>query len=68
LCRGLKALIEDQALRMALGEAARREVAARYTWKRHTRKIVEKLHRRAVDQKWLPHATANHLEVCQEPG
>jgi glycosyltransferase involved in cell wall biosynthesis len=48
LCRGLQALIEDRALRTALGAAARREVVARYTWKDHTRKIVEKLHERCA--------------------
>ncbi len=48
LCGGLKALIDDEALRTALGAAARREVVTRYTWKEHTRKIVEKLHERCA--------------------
>jgi glycosyltransferase involved in cell wall biosynthesis len=39
---GLKALIDDKQLRARLGQAARREVA-KYTWKEHTRKIIDKL-------------------------
>jgi glycosyltransferase involved in cell wall biosynthesis len=68
LCRGLKILIEDQPLRTALGEAARREVATRYTWKEHTRKIVEKLRQLAVEQKWLPQAASEHSKIGQGPG
>ena len=40
---GLKALIDDQPMRDRLGRAARQEVVSRYTWKEHTRKIIEKL-------------------------
>jgi glycosyltransferase involved in cell wall biosynthesis len=40
---GLKALIDDQPRRERLGRAARQEVVSRYTWKEHTRKIIEKL-------------------------
>jgi glycosyltransferase involved in cell wall biosynthesis len=43
LMEGLKTLIENEDLRDRLGEAARREVVARYTWREHTRKIIEKL-------------------------
>ena len=40
---GLKILIDDEHRRNRLGKAARQEVVARYTWKEHTRKIIEKL-------------------------
>lgn len=40
---GLKAMIDDEGLRRRLGKVARQEVAAKYTWKEHTRKIIEKL-------------------------
>jgi glycosyltransferase involved in cell wall biosynthesis len=63
LCRGLKALIDDQPLRMALGKAARREVTSRYTWKEHTRRIVEKLAERALVQNWRSGAAPNRREV-----
>ncbi len=43
LKEGLKVLIEDKALRERLGRAAREECSAKYTWKEHTRKIIEKL-------------------------
>lgn len=43
---GLKVLIDDQQRRERLGEAAWREVVAKYTWKEHTRKIIEKLKER----------------------
>jgi glycosyltransferase involved in cell wall biosynthesis len=43
LMLGLKRLIDDTALREKLGRAAREEVVAKYTWKEHTRKIMEKL-------------------------
>jgi glycosyltransferase involved in cell wall biosynthesis len=43
LMEGLKTLIDDRARRERLGEAARNEVVAKYTWKEHTRKIIEKL-------------------------
>jgi glycosyltransferase involved in cell wall biosynthesis len=42
----LSKLIEDEQGRKKLGQAARREVVAKYTWKEHTRKIVEKLKER----------------------
>ncbi|MCB9438292.1 MAG: glycosyltransferase family 4 protein [Anaerolineales bacterium] len=45
LVEGLKALIDDAALRTRLGEAARQEVIANYTWQRHTEKIMDKLER-----------------------
>ncbi|MGB7340250.1 MAG: glycosyltransferase family 4 protein [Phototrophicaceae bacterium] len=43
LADGLKALIDDAALRQRLGEAARQDVIANYTWYEHTRKIMDKL-------------------------
>jgi len=43
LMEGLKILIDDRVRRERLGEAARSEVVAKYTWKEHTRKIIEKL-------------------------
>jgi glycosyltransferase involved in cell wall biosynthesis len=46
LAEGLKILIEDPSRRKRLGEAARKEVAAKYTWKEHTHKIIEKLKER----------------------
>jgi len=43
LMYGLKVLIDDEHLRNRLGKAARKEVVSKYTWKEHTRKIIEKL-------------------------
>jgi glycosyltransferase involved in cell wall biosynthesis len=43
LMLGLKKLIDDEQGRLKLGKAARQEVVARYTWKEHTRKTIEKL-------------------------
>jgi glycosyltransferase involved in cell wall biosynthesis len=43
LMDGLKVLIDDRVRRERLGQAARNEVVAKYTWKEHTRKIIEKL-------------------------
>ncbi len=43
---GLKMLIDDEQRRETLGEAARREVVAKYTWTEHTRKIIDKLKER----------------------
>lgn len=43
LVKGLKQLIDDPARRERLGAAARRDVVAHYTWREHTRKIIEKL-------------------------
>jgi glycosyltransferase involved in cell wall biosynthesis len=43
LMEGLKTLIDDRARRERLGQAARNEVVVNYTWKEHTRKIIEKL-------------------------
>lgn len=40
---GLKELIDKRELREGLGRAARQEVAANYTWKEHTRRIVDRL-------------------------
>ncbi|NIQ02602.1 MAG: glycosyltransferase, partial [Nitrospinaceae bacterium] len=46
LMQGLKTLIDHSELRQRLGQQAREEVVARYTWKEHTRKIIEKLKER----------------------
>lgn len=43
LVDGLRVLIEDKGLRERLGGAAREEVVAKYTWKEHTRKIIDAL-------------------------
>ncbi|MGB7978226.1 MAG: glycosyltransferase [Chlamydiales bacterium] len=41
LMRGLKKLIDDPPLCKSLGMAARREALSRYSWKEHTKKIIE---------------------------
>lgn len=46
LMQGLKTMIDSPETGKRLGEAARREVVAKYTWKEHTRKIIEKLKER----------------------
>ncbi len=46
LMQGLKVLIDDAQKREKLGRAARQEVIAKYTWKEHTRRIIEKLKER----------------------
>ena len=46
LMLGIKTLIDEPELTKRLGEAARREVISKYTWKEHTRKIIEKLKER----------------------
>lgn len=43
LMGGIAALVEDPALREKLGNAAREEVVAKYTWREHTRKIIARL-------------------------
>lgn len=48
LMSGLKTLIDDGAKRKRLGKAARQEVVAKYTWKEHTRKTIEKLKERCA--------------------
>ncbi len=40
---GLKILIDDRGRRERLGQAARKEVVYKYTWREHTRRIIEKL-------------------------
>ena len=42
LREGLRALIDAPELRTELGRAARRQVAARYTWREHTRRIIDR--------------------------
>lgn len=46
LMMGLKTLLDDRERRERLGKAARQEVVAKYTWKEHTRKIIDKLKER----------------------
>jgi glycosyltransferase involved in cell wall biosynthesis len=46
LAAGLERLLSDPDLARRLGQAARREAAARHTWRSHTRRIVESLQRR----------------------
>jgi glycosyltransferase involved in cell wall biosynthesis len=46
LMDGLKILIDDEHRRDRLGKAARQEVVAKYTWREHKRKIIEKLKER----------------------
>jgi glycosyltransferase involved in cell wall biosynthesis len=43
LAGGLKRLIDDRDLRDELGAAARHEVLARYTWRTHTLRTIERL-------------------------
>ena len=40
---GIKTLLDDPALSIRLGKAARAEVLAKYTWKHHTGRIIEKI-------------------------
>lgn len=46
LMLGLKTMIDHPEISKRMGEAARREVIAKYTWREHTRKIIEKLKER----------------------
>jgi glycosyltransferase involved in cell wall biosynthesis len=43
LVQGLQMLTVDEGRRRRLGEMARREAVARYTWREHTRRIVAKI-------------------------
>ncbi|HWW84915.1 MAG TPA: glycosyltransferase family 4 protein [Vicinamibacterales bacterium] len=43
LADGLARLIDDPALRQALGSEARRQVVTRYSWREHTRRTIERL-------------------------
>jgi glycosyltransferase involved in cell wall biosynthesis len=45
---GLKTLVDDPALAHRLGAAARAEVVAKYTWRRHTQRIIETLQAQLV--------------------
>lgn len=55
LAEGLRVLVEDPARAARLGAAARREVVAKYTWRDHTRRIIEALEGRVA----LPRAVQN---------
>ncbi len=46
LARGIRRLIDDEALRRRLGDAARRKAVAGHTWEEHTRRIVAALKER----------------------
>ena len=46
LMHGLKTLIDKPETRRRLGETARLEAVSQYSWKEHTRKIIEKLKER----------------------
>ncbi len=46
LMLGLKALADDGELRRSLGQAARQEVLAHYTWRAHTQRILDEIHNR----------------------
>lgn len=55
LAAGLKLLIKEPEIRSILAEEARSEVVANYTWKEHTRRIIEALSKRcAVHQGSAP--------------
>jgi glycosyltransferase involved in cell wall biosynthesis len=43
LAAGVRRLLDDRALRETLGAAARAEAVARYTWREHTRRTIERL-------------------------
>jgi Glycosyltransferase len=43
LAEGMARLIDDPVLRAKLGEAARREVVARYTWREHVQRTLDAL-------------------------
>jgi glycosyltransferase involved in cell wall biosynthesis len=47
LAAGLRRLVDDSALRAALGDAARRAVLAQHTWRAHVLKILAALESRA---------------------
>lgn len=50
LAGGIARLLEDPLLRSRLGSAARAEVVEKYTWKEHTRRIIEALEARCGGQ------------------
>jgi glycosyltransferase involved in cell wall biosynthesis len=50
LACGLARLIDDRHLRAALGDAARRDVLAHYTWRAHVTRILEGLEARTRDR------------------
>ncbi len=43
LADGIGRLVDDAALRGKLGDAARREVLTRYTWREHTHRTIDRL-------------------------
>jgi glycosyltransferase involved in cell wall biosynthesis len=59
LADGLKRLIDDPSLRETLGAEARREVVARYTWREHTQRTINRL-REIVGGSAVNHRSAAH--------
>ena len=43
LAAGLARVLDDEALRASLGAAARQEAVARYTWRAHTQRTIDRL-------------------------
>lgn len=43
LMKGMKGLIDNPELRARLGQAARKEACSKYSWKEHTKKILDRL-------------------------
>jgi glycosyltransferase involved in cell wall biosynthesis len=50
LARGLARLVDDRNLRATLGDAARRDVLAHYTWHSHVKRILAGLEARTRDR------------------
>jgi len=50
LAEGLRVLINDSTLRFRLGAEAREDVAAKYTWFKHTERIIETLTERCQEE------------------
>jgi glycosyltransferase involved in cell wall biosynthesis len=44
LASGMQVLLTDPSRRSRLGTSARQEAVSQYTWRRHTQRIVERLH------------------------
>ncbi|MCU1385398.1 MAG: glycosyl transferase group 1 [Acidobacteria bacterium] len=54
LADGLERLVDDPDLRMTLGAAAREQVLARYTWRQHTRRTIDRLRERVETSGAVP--------------
>ncbi|UJS18866.1 MAG: glycosyltransferase [Candidatus Jettenia sp.] len=71
LMYGLKSMVDDNELRQRLGNAARQEVIEKYTWKEHTRKIIEKLeecceHQALSETRCISASTHNNKEDIRQ--